>query len=487
MQHSRKGRSTLPTPGDLREITDRAWVALNEYRSDTDERRFIAKYGTAIVWLEPKEDGSGHLQITTLDLARMKNLLADVAQWSSGDSIVPPPESVARNMLVDRWGHGLGQVERITDVPVMAPDGSIHEAPGYDAASRCFYAPAPGLEVPSVPSEPSAVDIEKARDTLHSLVGEFPWVSPSEYAHAIAFGLLPFVRVLIDGPTPIHLFEAPTPGTGKSLLVEVLAIPALGPRPVAFMAEGEHADEWRKRITATLRHAPAFFVIDNISRPLDSGALASAITAGVVEDRILGTSNTVTIPIRCAIGVTGNNPTLSREMVRRSIRIRLDSGLEEPHSRPADRFTHPDLRAWARARRGELVWALLTLSRAWVYAGKPGPDKHLGSFESWTHTIGGILHVAGINGFLGNINEFRAAVEDTVDGDFLRLLQDRFGPSEFMSQAACDAAGERDPQQMGVRLRDLVDRPIDGLVLRKGKAGATGGKKWRISDGTEVA
>ena len=179
--------------------------------------------------------------------------------------------------------------------------------------------------------------------------------------------LEPFVRVLIDGSTPLYLVEAPTPATGKSLLVDAFTSPALGRRRAAKMAEARDPDEWRKRLTAKLRTAPAYLVIDNVKRPLDSGALAMTITAGEVEDRLLGVSEAITLPVRCTLAATANNPTLSDEMARRMARTRLDAGVEFPERRKG--FRHPDLLGWATANRALLIWSALTLARAWVSRG----------------------------------------------------------------------------------------------------------------------
>ena len=44
------------------------------------------------------------------------------------------------------------------------------------------------------------------------------------------------------------------------------------------------------------------------------------------------------------------------------------------------------------------------LARAWYVAGQSKPNKitPLGSFETWSTAIGGILETAGIHSFLGN-------------------------------------------------------------------------------------
>ena len=119
-------------------------------------------------------------------------------------------------------------------------------------------------------------------------------------------------------------------------------------------------DEWRKRITAQLREGHAVILIDNVTRPLDSGVLAAALTATMWTDRLLGKNETVRVPVRCVWLVTANNPVVSTELARRFVRIRLDPKVDRPWQREG--FRHADLRGWAVAHRGDLVAAALTLS-----------------------------------------------------------------------------------------------------------------------------
>jgi hypothetical protein len=227
---------------------------------------------------------------------------------------------------------------------------------------------------------------------LNELLGDFCFVGPAERAHALALLLLPFVRELIPGPTPLHLDESPTPGTGKTLLAEVVLWPSLG-RPVPTMTEGRDEDEWRKRITAKLLAGTNVVFLDNLRRRLDSAAVSSAITAPAWEDRILGRSETQSVPVRCAWVASGNNPALSLEMTRRTVRIRLDAQTEEPWRRSG--FRHADLRSWVKAHRGELIAAALTLGQAWLDADRPPGKTVLGMFEDWSRVLGGVLSVAG--------------------------------------------------------------------------------------------
>ena len=83
--------------------------------------------------------------------------------------------------------------------------------------------------------------------------------------------------------------------------------------------------------------------------------------------------------------------------------VRLDCGSSVPWQRVG--FRHPDLKGWVREHRGELLWSLLTIARAWFVAGKPeGFVETLGGFESWAKIDGGILAHAGIPAFLQNLD-----------------------------------------------------------------------------------
>ena len=154
-------------------------------------------------------------------------------------------------------------------------------------------------------------------------------MSEAERAHALALLLLPFVRPMISGPTPLHMVEKPAPGTGATLMVDAISIIATG-TSASVMVEGRDEDEWRKRLTAKLREIPSILLIDNLRRQLDASAVAAALTAPYWEDRLLGKSEMVRFPIRCVWIATGNNPQFSNEIARRMVRIRLDPHEDQP-------------------------------------------------------------------------------------------------------------------------------------------------------------
>jgi putative DNA primase/helicase len=290
-------------------------------------------------------------------------------------------------------------------VPVFPPDGTLQTTPGYHAVSRTYFSPPPGFVLPPVSDHPSPAELKRATQMiLDEVLHDFPFVADADRAHAVGLTLQPVCRDLIEGPTPLYVIEAPIEGSGKGLLAEVCLMPAMG-RRVGTLAPGRDEEEWRKSVTSVLHEGHEALWIDNLVHPLDSGTLAAALTTGVWEDRILGQSRTIRVPVRCVWLATANNPVLSRELTRRSIRIRIDPKVDRPWLR--QEFHHDGLPAWVQAHRADLVWAALTVVRAWLAAGRPQPEiRPLGSYEAWSRIIGGILSHAGLGGFLGNLNEF---------------------------------------------------------------------------------
>lgn len=304
------------------------------------------------------------------------------------------------------------ELDRLSYTPFFSPSGRYVSEAGYDREAHTFYAPALGVEVPPFPEEPTRAQVKGARHLLvEELLGDFPFVADADRAHAVALMLLPFVRDLIDGATPLHNIEAPTPGSGKGLLMKALLMPGVGGRHVTCGAAADN-EEWEKRLVSFLRLSPQALVIDNVNEKVTSGFLCTALTEPVITSRLLGVSQQVTIPVRSAWVMTANNPKFSDEVARRTIRIRVDAGVEHPEDRAG--FRHPDLLAWAAARRGALIAACCLLVQSWFVAGAPRPvaAKPFGSFEAWQSVMSGLLDHIGVPGLLDNKADFMAVSDD---------------------------------------------------------------------------
>lgn len=410
---------------DLHQVTQETIQALQR-ANNRDPYMFLRGGPTRI-----ERGDAGQVATRELTPDRLRYELARIAKWYKLDrdgekEDAKPPMDVVRNVLAAP-SLPFPVLTSIVRTPTFAPDGRLEVETGYRPASGSYYDPNNAIEVPRVSEKPSNDELESAKNLiLNELLGDFPFASESDRAHAVALLLLPFVRNMISGPTPMHLIEASTQGSGKGLLADVLLYPSLG-EPVGIMPPPRDDEELRKNVTSRLREGWPAVLIDNVYS-LRSAILAAALTAETWTDRMLGKNETVSLPVRWAWAATGNNATVSTDIARRSVRIRLTPAEEKPWLR--DDFKHPDLKLWAARNRGDLVWAALTMVQAWVAAGMPEAGiAPLGSFESWSKVLGGILDYVGITGFLANIVEFyeSADAESAAWQELTAAWWDEFG------------------------------------------------------------
>ena len=481
--------------GDLARAVDRAWSLL----LTSNQPPWLFRTAGMPTWIVPDDESRPFASTVTEE--RLRYMLAKLALWRrigrAGDLVAAPPPTALVKSLLATPDPGLPILSGIVTTPVFGRGGALLTEPGYHPDARLLYHAISGFKVSPVPEHPTPEQITEARDLLQDdLFGDFPFTSLAERAHAISLLLLGFVRAMINGSTPLHLIEKPSPGTGATLMVDAISTIVTGTGTLV-MTESRDDEEWRKRITAKLRQIPAIVLIDNLRAKLDSSALAAALTAPFWEDRILGVSETIRLPIRCVWIATGNNPEFSNEMARRLVRIRLDARVDQPWRR--ETFKHPDLMGWVRANRARLVAACLTLCRAWISAGRPRGQRGIGSYEAWAQTMGGILAVAGIEGFLENLDDMMAASdsEGAMWRGFISSWWDRFGTAEigtsdiFELATACEpplSLGGGNDRSQRTRLGKLLGRMRDRVFAldgRNARIEATGTyqgvKRWKLN------
>ncbi|GHO88047.1 hypothetical protein KSZ_60530 [Dictyobacter formicarum] len=327
-------------------------------------------------------------------------------------------------------------LQAIVETPVIRPDGSILDQPGYDAATRLYYAPHPQLGQCKVPDHPTREERQAALALIMDTIGDFYYVGEADRANALGLLLTPILRPAIKRHIPLALLDAPKPGTGKGLFADVVSIIATG-GSASILTATDNEEEWDKRITAMLIQGRTIISIDNIAGRLQSAKLDAVLTADIHEGRLLGQSTMVKVHNRATWIATGNNIRLGGDLGRRCYRIRFD-----PHdSRPWLRrdFKHEDLATWVQEHRGVLIEALLTLARAWYADGQPeaaGLPTVGGTFTGWAKTIGSVLTHAGVTGFLSNLEQlYEEADEGNAQWEaFLQTWIERFG-SEWITVA----------------------------------------------------
>lgn len=459
----------------LREVVADAWKALKG--SEHGDRLF--RYGEALVYAT---DG-----LQTVDLNLLSWMLNRSADWLRVNKEGHPcdtrlPQDVPKDMLAAPDTR-VRALEGVVHVPVLRGSGEVASG-RYDARSRLLQVVDDEVLTLAreLPPRPNAEERESALAYLWvEVLGDFPFARPSDRTHALATLLLPMVRHLIDGPTPLHLIEAPSEGTGKSLLADVVQLVATGERaqPTPLSTRDE---ELRKKLTALLASSPVLVLFDNVNHAIDSASLAALLASETWSDRLLGQSRQLTLPNRVQWLATANNPVLSREIARRTVRIRLDAAVERPWLR--DGFRHADLVAWVRANRAQVVAALLTLVRAWLAAGRPVGSVRLGTFEAWSRVVGGVLELAGVEGFLDD-RFADQALADPVEADWASLVElwaERFGGDAVSGTQVMEVAVAAGLFGLGAgSVSDASERARFTRELGKRRDRVYGGSRIRVT------
>ena len=397
-----------------------------------DDPPLLFRRGGAVVQL--KAGQSSAPELAEWGDTAMFGLLVRDADWvtvdeEGGHHPAFPPKDVSRD-LVTFPPNGFPQVDTVITTPVFGASGELVVTPGLHTDEHLWLQADPDLVLDEVPTAPTDEDVARAKALfIDDLFVDFPFATDSDRAHMMAAVLLPFARRLVHGTTPMHVVESPSIGSGKSLLCHLISIVCTGKGSDISTLPGQE-EEVRKTLTAELLKGGPIIVLDNANerRVLSSQALAAALTAMTWRNRILGRSEIIVLPNFAMWMLTGNNPRLSAELTRRSIRIRIDPKRDRAWQRTG--FKHDPITLWAHEHRAELVHAALVLIQAWIAAGKPRCTERLGSFEDWAAVMGGILEVIEVPGFLGNLEQMYADADSEGEmwREFTQAWWSEFGP-----------------------------------------------------------
>jgi len=475
------GRPQIATNDrQIRNVMGDAWTAVHQANNPP----VLYQRSGLICHVTPRTKRRGP-QIQQTNQDELFGRLARVADWvkefEAGVKHSLPPKDVVRDMLVypDR---SLPTLDTIVTVPVFSRSGKLLATPGYHQDEGVILDPDPDLHLEDIPEHPRPEQVAEAVLLIKDgLLRDFPFVADSDRAGAMAMVILPFARRLIDGCSPLHLIDAPSPGSGKTLLASVGSIVTTGhdadSRPLPM-----NDDEARKSYTSELASGRPIVLLDNARERIriDSPALASILTARTWTDRILGETRHITLPNDAMWILTANNPRLSMELARRCVRIRIDAHVERPWQRGG--FLHDDLPGFAKRARSSLIRSVLIIIQHWVAEGRPmAEDLRLGSYEAWSQIMGGILRAAGVQGFLQNLEtlyedndtdgvewrEFTQAWWNAYGDEVVRPvhLNDMAERDALLSTIRRDGTLRSQQTRLGLALQSMKDRIYLGLQI----------------------
>lgn len=402
---------------------------------------------------------SGEKSVLTRDVDEpiLRRLVADNLPCTrrTRDGIIgalPLPITCKAILALPQWPK-VRRLRGVATFPVPLADGTVLQQPGYDATSGLFLRE--GLSMAPIPDKPSAQQVDGALSFLLSkFLADFPWISDSDRANALAMLLTPLLREIIDDVFPFPYITAPERGSGKTLLADLVSILYGG----AMRTLPKDEKEVEKTITSALRGAAPVIVFDNIPQDvtIKSPALAALLTMRYWTARILGGSRDGTWPNDRLWIATGTNVSLGGDFAQRSMRIAMDYGKPNPDQRRG--FQIPNIKEWTIEHRGEVLWHLLVLIRAWQLGGAQRDERYvMRGYTTWAKTIAGVLGFHDVEGFLANRDEVVGQDEDGAEmAIFFHMLRARYGSfARTARQILTDAAADSE-------LADSLPSTLDG-------------------------
>lgn len=470
---------------DERSVADQVVTAL---AAESDVFNFCGSLAAVSV-----AEATGTRKIRRLPTATIRERISAACRFTGPEGQARTPRWLVE--AVEKRGTWLGipVLRGISSCPVLLPDGSILQRPGFDKESG-LWLDLQTEDFPRIPQRPSSTDVKGAVAELTELVSDFCFAKLEHRAAWLAAVLTVLGREAHSGVTgPLFLIDANTRGSGKSLLADVAALIVTG-RSATRMTDARHDDEFRKRITSLAVDGERLVLIDNISGRFGSASIDAALTGTSWKDRRLGATELVEAPLRMCWLASGNNTILAADTARRTCHIRLESDLESPETRSG--FKIPNIREHVIRNRGRFLAAGLTMLRGFIAAGRP--DQRLspwGSFEEWSDLVRGCLVWCGLPDPGTTRDELRATADceaeslrqalavivkmdteshglSTSDLVKISLGNDRSysgGDADELREAIeslCDSAGRRlNARELGNRLKHFKGRVINGMCF----------------------
>ena len=421
--------------------------ALTRYSLETH----IARYLRCVRWQKPDKQA---ISLATLTGTEAKG------EWVP--SRAAPDTALLPMLAFGRWTR-IRPIAGVVEAPIFRPDGTIAQAPGYDPATGYLYRPAG--EFPPVPEHPTQEDARLAMMSLRHVFCDFPYVSEAASYVPVAALLTILARAAIRGCVPVFAFEASRTRSGKTKQGDAVHLIATGRLGAHSPFPHDDVEQIKAMLSIALSASPVAF-FDNVKGQFGGAALENAVTAGELKQRILGASEDVTVSWIATVIVTGNNMTMTEDMLGRTLLCRIEPKEEDPRKRTD--FEHPDLLDWVASERPRLLVAALTILRA--YAAHGFPDARTGtlqSFNAWSRVVPPAIVFAGGPNVLEAVADDASGGTDEA-GALVTLIRElpRLSASPLSTKALLDAVypapGPNDPPDGFDELREALETLCPG-------------------------
>jgi putative DNA primase/helicase len=387
----------------------------------------------------------------------------------STEIVCDSPEWLAKNIVgLQKWP-GIRPLEAIHRGPFIRQDGTLGGlTSGYDVQSRCLVETNEDWQELASPVTQEQVAESVAR--LRSLVDQFPFSNEAAFSVWLAAILSRLARPAIDGPCPLFIINASTPGSGKTLLAKVASLIADGEKPGMITLSTQSDEENRKLFTSSLQAGDGVLVFDNLVGKLQSPALDRLLTSTEWSDRRLGQTQMLKLANLAIYIMTTNNGSVAEDTCRRSLVVTLSPVEEKPAE---SEFRIPRLEKYVAIHRRELVIAAMRILLWHLQRGKPQytefrctdplgndvvcPVRPFGSFEEWSEVVRHAIIGAGLPDPVVTMTEIAEKDEgNSIRRQFLEAWRDWNPEWTGTSKQLLEALSEPDKdEKTGVMAESL--------------------------------
>lgn len=409
---------------------------------------------------------------------------------------------------------GLKVLAAVVDLPYPTRSGRVVQRAGWEEETG-VYLDLDHSWTPNIPTHPTP---EQVRAALAQMMS--PWrgycLTSADDAAGMVSAVLAACSRQVMTMCPAMLVEAGSQGAGKSKAAMALCALVEGRLPaVTPYSAGGSDDEVRKWLLSCVVGHARSVVLDNITGHVRSAALAGVLTSGRIAGRVLGESRTVDAAVRFLLTMTGNNASLDADMLRRSVRVRIDAGVDPTHKA----FDFDPVTEALRQRR-RIAAAACTIWAAYFAAGSPDIVKgDAGGFSDWNRLcrqpVLWLVREGLADGLPWQLGDPAGSMladatysdpEVEALGDLLHSLHEVHAGSPFLAaevlalykagsvgsgeavpgrvrSAVDDLMGGRQPnaRTLGMMLKNRRDRPARGLKLLEGGMDRDGRKFWSVA------
>jgi hypothetical protein len=316
------------------------------------------------------------------------------------------PKDVAQALFEapDEWT-GWPRIERMSETPLF--DGKqLHCGPGLVGATW-VRSPDGVVLAKTLKKATAAVALTRLRDYLR----EFPFATSADEAAAVALFMTAGLRTSL-GAAPGYLLDKNYYGTGASTLGRAAGVIALGRAPPVLIVS-KNKEEFEKMLGAALMQARPVIALDNVSEgePLRGKTLTQMLTEPHCEPRVLGVSRNVVCDTSRLVFATGVNIVVMDDLVRRFLKSRMESKLENPADR---RFERPNLIEDIRNQRVNILSDIFTITACYLRSGTTVQSADLVGFDQFVRWVAKPLVWLGLPDIIQSSRVAKAANPDDV-------------------------------------------------------------------------